>query len=77
MDDLIVIGEGVSGDESEAGDGEESISGAVGQDASSTATVGSNLLYLSDEQVWLLEWVGGDADLTPPPSAPRTPVITS
>ncbi|CAI8024034.1 E3 ubiquitin-protein ligase UBR5 [Geodia barretti] len=43
-------GEGVSGDESEAGDGEESVAGVGGQDASSTATIGSNLLYLSDEQ---------------------------
>ena len=41
----------MSGDESEGGDGEESVSGAVRQDASSTATIGSNLLYLSDEQV--------------------------
>lgn len=44
------IGEGVSGDESETGDGEESVTGAVAHDASSTATIGSNLLYLSDEQ---------------------------
>ena len=41
----------MSGDESEAGDGEESVAGVGGQDASSTATIGSNLLYLSDEQV--------------------------
>lgn len=44
-------GEGVSGDESEPGDGEESVPGAAAHDASSTATIGSNLLYLSDEQV--------------------------
>ena len=43
----------MSGDESEAGDGEESVAGVGGQDASSTATIGSNLLYLSDEQVAL------------------------
>ena len=43
----------MSGDESEAGDGEESVVGMVAQDASSTATIGSNLLYLSDEQVSL------------------------
>ena len=60
---IIVIdvtgGEGVSGDESEAGDREESVAGVGGQDASSTATIGSNLLYLSDEQVALsLEVVG-------------------
>jgi hypothetical protein len=42
---------GVSGDESEGGDGEEeSVAGTMAQDASSTATIGSNLLYLSDEQ---------------------------
>ena len=42
----------MSGDESEGGDGEEeSVTGTMAQDASSTATIGSNLLYLSDEQV--------------------------
>ena len=42
----------MSGDESEGGDGEEeSVAGTMAQDASSTATIGSNLLYLSDEQV--------------------------
>ena len=46
------VGAGVSGDESEGGDGEEeSVTGTMAQDASSTATIGSNLLYLSDEQV--------------------------
>ena len=36
-----------------------SVAGVGGQDASSTATIGSNLLYLSDEQVALsLEVVG-------------------
>ena len=48
---VCVLGDGVSVDESEAGDGEESVAGGIGHDASSTATIGSNLLYLSDEQV--------------------------
>ena len=65
----------MSGDESEAGDGEESVAGAVGQDASSTATIGSNLLYLSDEQVLALSSELSFVsvfDLPPPPL--RTPV---
>lgn len=41
----------MSGDDS---DGDESVTGTAGQDASSTATIGSNLLYLSDEQVNLV-----------------------
>ena len=68
----------MSGDESEAGDGEESVVGMVAQDASSTATIGSNLLYLSDEQVSLTSHTL--THLTPSPiSHPhpshRTPVI--
>ena len=35
--------------ESEIGDGEESVGGVPTHDASSTATIGSNPLYLSDQ----------------------------
>ena len=45
-----LLGEGAASDtESEAGDGEESTSGGPAHDASSTATVGSNPIYLSDQ----------------------------
>lgn len=41
---------GVEADtESEMGDGEESVGGVLTHDASSTATIGSNPLYLSDQ----------------------------
>ena len=63
--------DGVSGDESEAGDGEESVAGAVGQDASSTATIGSNLLYLSDEQVLLPHSELSFVFDLPPPTSPQ------
>ena len=46
----LLLGEGGASDtESEAGDGEESTSGGPAHDASSTATVGSNPIYLSDQ----------------------------
>ena len=45
-----LLGDAAASDtESEAGDGDESTSGGPAHDASSTATVGSNPLYLSDQ----------------------------